>query len=67
MVNYNHYSYQVTWSGEDQEYVGLCAEFPSLSYLHENNHAALEGIINLVKDVVADMEVSGEKLSLIHI
>ena len=62
MVNYEHYSYRVTWSGEDQEFVGLCAEFPSLSYLHENRHAAIEGITNLVKDVVADLEANGEKV-----
>ena len=30
---YDKYSYRVTWSEEDQEYVGLCAELPSLSYL----------------------------------
>ena len=23
------YTYRVTWSAEDNEYVGLCAEFPS--------------------------------------
>lgn len=62
MVNYDHYSYKVTWSVEDQEFVGLCAEYPSLSYLDEEQHAALEGIINLVKDVVADLEANGEKV-----
>ena len=29
------YTYRVTWSEEDQEYVGLCLEFPSLSWLAE--------------------------------
>jgi predicted RNase H-like HicB family nuclease len=24
------YTYRVTWAEEDGEYVGLCAEFPSL-------------------------------------
>ena len=62
MVNYDHYSYKVTWSVEDQEFVGLCAEYPSLSYLDEKQHAALEGMINLVKDVVADLEANGEKV-----
>ena len=62
MVNYDHYSYKVTWSVEDQEFVGLCAEYPSLSYLDEERHAALEGIINLVKEVVADLEANGEKV-----
>ena len=62
MVNYDHYTYKVTWSSEDQEFVGLCTEFPSLSYLHENRAAALEGIVNLVKEVVADMEANDERV-----
>ncbi|NBP40303.1 MAG: toxin-antitoxin system HicB family antitoxin, partial [Betaproteobacteria bacterium] len=28
-MNINHYTYRVTWSSEDNEHVGLCAEFPS--------------------------------------
>ncbi len=28
----DRYTYRVTWSDEDGEYVGLCAEFPSLSW-----------------------------------
>ncbi len=62
MINYEHYSYKITWSVEDQEFVGLCAEFPSMSYLHENRSEALEGITNLVKDVVIDMETNGERI-----
>lgn len=62
MVNYKHYSYRVIWSSEDEEYVGLCAEFPSLSYLEESQIAALNGITDLVKDIVVDMEDNGEKV-----
>ncbi len=62
MVNYEHYSYRVIWSSEDEEYVGLCAEFPSLSYLDESRIAALNGITDLVKDIVVDMENNGEKV-----
>jgi predicted HicB family RNase H-like nuclease len=62
MKNDEHYTYKITWSSEDQEYVGLCAEFPSLSYLHETRSAALAGIEALVKDVVADMEANHEKI-----
>ena len=60
MINYEHYTYRVTWSEEDLEFVALCAEFPSLSYLDESRLSALEGITNLVKDVVTDMEANGE-------
>lgn len=62
MVNHSHYSYRVTWSVEDQEFVGLCAEFPSLSHLDETQVDALSGITALVKDVVFDMEAQGEKV-----
>ncbi len=62
MVNYKHYTYRVIWSVEDEEFVGLCAEFPSLSYLDDTNVKALEGIINLVKDIVADMQANGERI-----
>ena len=62
MINHQHYAYRVVWSAEDNEFVGLCAEFPSLSYLDEDRFNAIEGITNLIKDVVADMETEGEKI-----
>lgn len=46
--------YRVEWSGEDQEYVGLCAGFPSLSWLDKTPEAALAGIRRLVAECVAD-------------
>ena len=63
-VNILHYSYRVIWSAEDGEYVGLCAEFPSLSYLDESRIAALNGITDLVKDIVVDMDNNGEKVPI---
>ena len=60
MGNYNHYTYKITWSEEDQEFVGLCAEFPSMSYLDKDQNATLKGITDLIKDVVTDMESNGE-------
>lgn len=62
MIDYRHYVYRVIWSEEDKEYVGLCAEFPSLSYLDEDDTQAYIGIKKLVKEVVADMEANGEKV-----
>ena len=29
----SHYTYRVSWSADDAEYVATCAEFPSLSWL----------------------------------
>src|SRR5690348_3514196 len=56
----DHYTYRVSWSEEDQEYVGTCAEFPSLSHLDVSRAGALQGIEALVRDVVAEMEAGGE-------
>jgi len=60
MLKNDRYTYRVTWSEEDGEYVGLCAEFPSLSWLASTPEAALEGIRQVVADVVSDLEASGE-------
>ena len=56
------YTYRVTWSEEDAEHVGLCAEFPSLSWLAPSPEAALKGIRQLVSGVVGDMASNGEKI-----
>ncbi len=56
----SHYTYRAQWSPEDGEYVGRCAEFPSLSWLAPTAHDAVAGIEQLVDDVVADMATSGE-------
>ena len=52
----DHYTYRVTWSEEDNEYVGLCVEFPSLSWLSKTPESALEGIRDVVSEVVTDMK-----------
>lgn len=58
----DRYTYRVTWSEEDQEYVGLCAEFPSLSWLEGTPEKALVGIRRLVQQTLAEMKKSGEDL-----
>lgn|SRR5689334_4410230 len=63
-MSIDHYTYRVTWSAEDGEHVGLCAEFPSLSHLDKTPEAALAGIRQLIVAVVADMEASGEAVPL---
>jgi predicted HicB family RNase H-like nuclease len=60
MFESDRYTYRVTWSEEDNEYVGLCVEFPSLSWLASTPEAVLEGIRQVVADVVADLKASGE-------
>jgi predicted RNase H-like HicB family nuclease len=60
MLKNDGYTYRVTWSEEDNEYVGLCAEFPSLGWLAPTPEAALAGVRQVVADVVADMQASSE-------
>lgn len=56
----DRYTYRVTWSEDDLEYVGLCAELPSLSWLEGSPEKALNGIRKLVRDTVADLKRSKE-------
>ena len=61
-IKNDHYTYRVTWSAEDEEYIGLCVEFPSLSWLAGSPEAALKGIRNVVADVIKDMQVNDETI-----
>ncbi|MCF6355292.1 MAG: toxin-antitoxin system HicB family antitoxin [Candidatus Polarisedimenticolaceae bacterium] len=54
------YTYRVTWSEEDEEFVGLCAEMPSLSWLATTAEKALKGIRSVVKECVGDMLQNNE-------
>ena len=56
----DRYTYRVTWSEDDQEYVGLCSEFPSLSCLDNEPESALKGIREVVENVIKDMKHTGE-------
>ena len=62
MLKNDRYTYRVTWSQEDNEYVGLCVEFPGLSWLEPLPEDALKGIRQVVTQVVADMEADGESI-----
>jgi len=56
----SHFTYRVTWSAEDGEFVATCVEFPSLSWLAPTQHHALSGMTELVEQVVADLTARGE-------
>ncbi len=49
------YAYRVEWSPEDNEFVGLVAEFPSLSWLAPTRAEAMQGIVSVVEQVAAEM------------
>lgn len=59
-VEINKYTYRVMWSEEDNEFVGLCTEFPSLSWLSDSQEDALKGICTLVGECVVDLIKNGE-------
>jgi len=56
------YAYRVLWSEDDQEYVGLCSEFSSLSWLEPTQEKALKGIRKLVIECVSDLKKHGEEV-----
>lgn len=62
MAYENHYSYRMTWSEDDREYVGLCTELPGLSWLAKTPEAALKGIRKLVSQIIKDMKKNGERI-----
>ncbi len=62
MTDIQRYTYRVTWSGEDNEFVATVVEFPSLSWLHPEQGEALSGLVELVEQVVADLETADESV-----
>src|SRR5699024_7984113 len=55
-----HYTYRVTWSAEDGEYVATCLELPSLSWLADTPRDALAGAEQVAAEVGADMLQASE-------
>lgn len=56
------YSFSVNWSVEDGEFIGLCAELPSLSWVDPDSDKARSGIERLVFNVLQDMSSTGEAI-----
>ncbi|WP_299404002.1 type II toxin-antitoxin system HicB family antitoxin [Acaryochloris sp. IP29b_bin.148] len=57
-----YYTYRVIWSEEDEEFVGLCAEFPSLSWLDDDQQSAFAGIVDLVQGCINDLASQDEPI-----
>ena len=62
MIDHKHYTYRVTWSEEGNEHVALCAELPSLSFLADKPANALQGLVELVGEVIDDMTKNDEPI-----
>ena len=56
----DHYTYRVSWSPDDREFVATVVEFRFLSWLAPDPPAALLGLRALVAEVVDDLLTSGE-------
>lgn len=52
----SHYTYRISWSAEDDEFVATCVEFPSLSWLASTQTDALQGLETLLRETLSDME-----------
>lgn len=59
-IDVTRYTYRVTWSLEDDEYVATCLELPSLSWLAGTQEDALRGLRDVVTEVVQDLQDNGE-------
>ena len=55
------YTYRVLWSENDQQYVGVCSEFPALSYLAGSHNEALDGIVETIRGALAAMHKAKEE------
>jgi predicted HicB family RNase H-like nuclease len=60
MGPWERYAYRITWSEEDGEFVGLCAELPGLSWLAPTHGDALTGIVAAARDAVRILEEDGD-------
>ena len=58
----DRYSYRVIWSDKDDENLGLCAGFPSLSWLAGTPEAALKGIRRVIAEGIKIMEADGDSI-----
>ena len=60
METADRYTYYTTWSEEDNEFVGSCREFPSLSVFGESHEQAITHIKEEVRFVLSWMQEEGE-------
>lgn len=57
----DRYTYRITWSTEQNKYVGLCAEFSKLAWLDLTPEDALKGIRQVVAKEVEALKMQGKE------
>ncbi len=55
-------TYKIQWYEKDQEWVGTCEQFKSLSHLDPSETGALQGIITVTANCIMDMIDNGEPM-----
>ncbi len=58
-VMQDRYTYFVSWSESDNEYLGLCEELPHLTWFGDTPEAAFQGIRNVVTETISEMAATG--------
>lgn len=61
-MNPVEYTYQLSWSEDDGEYVATVLEFPSLSWLAPEPAQATQGLVDLMAEVLEDLAESEEEI-----
>lgn len=59
-IDINRFTYRVTWSVEDAEFVATCLELPSISWLAGTQEEALHGLRDAIAEVIEDLNATGE-------
>lgn len=60
-------TFNICWSEKDQEWLGTCEQFKSLSYLDDNLPVAASGIFVLIAATIEDMTANGEPMPWEHL
>ncbi len=59
---WEQYTYRVFWSPEDEEYVGVCAELPGLSWLDKDPQTTFLGIRQAAREGIALLREHGDPI-----
>ncbi len=62
MVKNLNYSYSITWSPVDHEYVATSDEFPGLSALSDKPEEAIADLRGLIEAAIEALEEDGEAI-----
>ncbi len=55
-----YYNYCVFWSKRDQEFVGTCVEFPSMSWVAADQMEVFTGIVDAIGGILEEMDETGK-------